>query len=115
MNDSCFSRLKGDELVPRAMRNRYAKGGPHGKGRWLFVDGSSYEGEAYNGRISGRGKYTRSDRYVLQGRFKEGVLHGADCTMSQRVAVGEPLNGYVYEDCVFVRRCFDLFSIGQFR
>ena len=72
------------------MRNRYARGEPHGKGRWLFVDGSSYEGESTNGRITGRGKYTRSDMYKLQGRFLNGVLHGPDCTQSQRVAP-EPL------------------------
>ena len=49
---------------------------PHGRGRRVFADGSVYEGEFKEGRISGAGKYESALGETMKGTFDEGVLQG---------------------------------------
>lgn len=42
----------------------------HGKGKMIYVDGSSYEGEFADNKLSGKGTYQLSDGRILKGQWR---------------------------------------------
>lgn len=49
---------------------------PHGQGKIIYEDGSSYEGHWESGVPSGIGELTIIDRFKYTGSFKDGKFHG---------------------------------------
>ena len=57
--------------------NKFQLGQAWGKSnRVEFSDGSVYEGEMTNGKITGYGKYISAVGLTIQGEFKDGLLNG---------------------------------------
>ena len=63
-------------------------GKPHGKGTYIWADGTSYDGEWKDGKRHGEGKYTFADGYYI-GKWIEDEQEG-DVTFNYK-------NGNVYE------------------
>ena len=48
----------------------------HGRGKYIFVDGSEYEGEFREGNFHGHGKMTWNDEGWYIGEWCDGKMHG---------------------------------------
>ncbi|OQR95485.1 hypothetical protein THRCLA_07822 [Thraustotheca clavata] len=65
------------ESYPRPLVGvQFQIGVEHGSGVIKFADGAVYEGEMYDGRITGHGRYVSSTGVVEEGEFLDGMLHG---------------------------------------
>jgi hypothetical protein len=53
-----------------------ADGKPHGKGKWLRLNGSYYEGDFVHGLPSGHGRLVSERGVVYEGEFLAGMAHG---------------------------------------
>ncbi len=51
-------------------------GKKHGKGKYIWKDGSVYEGEWYKNNMHGQGKFTHADGTVWQGEFRNDDFMG---------------------------------------
>ena len=51
-------------------------GEPHGVGKWVHPDGTSYKGDFYEGKIQGYGEYTFPNGVVYIGELRNGKAHG---------------------------------------
>eukprot|EP00760_Papus_ankaliazontas_P020604 PhM_4_TR18470/c1_g1_i1/m.32539 len=49
---------------------------PHGRGKFVFVDGDVYDGEWVDNEQTGRGRYTWSDGEYYDGEFLQNLRHG---------------------------------------
>ena len=67
-------------LVGCATKGNYVgelkDGKPHGKGTYIWKNGTKYEGEFKNGKRHGQGNETYSDGVKYEGEWKDGVKHG---------------------------------------
>jgi len=78
--------------LPKLSTYSFAQGVPNGFGKMTFADSSYYEGEFWNGRVTGRGKYYNpSTGETKEGTFVNGLLHGDDCTHT--TPFGEQFSG----------------------
>lgn len=55
---------------------QWSDGERHGKGRQRFIAGDVYEGDWIYGIMEGKGKYTYSAGDVYEGDWKEALMHG---------------------------------------
>ena len=62
-------------LMVRSTRE-VKEGMKHGKGKCVWNDGSSYNGEWYENKINGRGIYQWPDGRKYEGEWKENNMHG---------------------------------------
>lgn len=53
-----------------------AKGRLTGFGKYVFADGSTYEGQLLEGRFNGDGTFTFPNNCVYFGMFKDHLRHG---------------------------------------
>lgn len=70
--------------------NPYARGEPNGKCTRTFADGSFYEGEMYDGCITGKGTYINAMGERYDGEFQKGYFHGKGRLIT---VVGEVMEG----------------------
>lgn len=49
---------------------------PHGKGKYTWLDGTSYEGDWEEGKMTGKGKIHWPSQATYEGDFSGGYLHG---------------------------------------
>ena len=49
---------------------------PHGKGTYIWKNGTKYEGEWKDGERYGQGRFTFTDGSKYVGEFKDGKNHG---------------------------------------
>ena len=47
-----------------------------GKGKYIWIDGKSFEGDWVDSLIEGSGKYCYIDGRVYEGEFQNGKKHG---------------------------------------
>jgi hypothetical protein len=75
--------------------NPYSRGEPNGLVKRTFADGSFYEGEMLDGRLTGQGSYINAMGERYDGMFKNGYFHGQGKLIT---AVGEVMDGEFYEN-----------------
>ena len=67
-------------LVGCATKGNYVgelkDGKPHGKGTYIWKNGTKYEGEWKDGERYGQGRFTFTDGSKYVGEFKDGKKHG---------------------------------------
>jgi len=49
---------------------------PHGKGKYVYEDGETYEGDLANGLRHGKGKYTLPNGLIYEGDFVDDKIQG---------------------------------------
>ena len=54
----------------------YAEGMKHGRGKYVWSDNSSYDGEWTNNQINGTGKYIWPDGRMYVGEWLDNNMHG---------------------------------------
>ena len=74
--------------------NPYARGEPNGHVTRTFSDGSFYEGDMSDGRLTGKGSYINAMGERYDGEFVKGYFHGRGKFIT---AVGEVMEGQFYE------------------
>ena len=69
-----------------------------GYGKYVYTDGSVYEGEWFNDKKEGMGKYTYKDGTVYEGEWLDDVKHGTGkCVYNLgNIYEGEFKNGYIH-------------------
>ncbi|RWW43483.1 hypothetical protein BHE74_00050844 [Ensete ventricosum] len=71
-----------DAVVEKALPNGdlytggFAGSAPHGRGKYLWVDGCMYEGEWRRGKAAGKGKFSWPSGATFEGEFRSGRMEG---------------------------------------
>ena len=98
---------------PRLLTNVYETGVLHDYHcKLVFPDGSTYEGQMTQGKITGEGTWKDPATGALKrGVFKEGKLHGRGkmVTAKGEVYEGEFYNGLPHHECRFTDKNGDIF------
>ncbi|CAL9092423.1 unnamed protein product [Musa acuminata var. zebrina] len=72
----------GDAVVEKALPNGdlytggFVGSAPHGRGKYLWVDGCMYEGEWRRGKAAGKGKFSWPSGTTFEGEFRSGRMEG---------------------------------------
>ncbi|OQS00552.1 hypothetical protein ACHHYP_03395 [Achlya hypogyna] len=91
---SLYTLHEHPEPYPRPILNlQFQIGVEHGTGVLKFADGATYEGDMFNGKITGKGRYVSSTGVIEEGEFLEGLLHGQGCS-EEGTFVHGVLEGY---------------------
>lgn len=100
--------------------NPYADGLPNdlsGKAVYRFPDGSGYEGQVVDGKITGHGRYVNAMGEQMEGEFRNGLLHGKGTKVDVlgRKYEGTWRDGQLHGDGVFTSPDRDVYRGSWFR
>jgi hypothetical protein len=107
-----YGKLTRDGAI---YEGNHKNGIPDGKGKWIYQNGNSYEGEIKENKLTGKGVYKYSDGTVIDGNFLNGMADGFAKTIFNSGDTFEGLyaNGKIAKGTYYFKSTGNLYD-GEF-